>query len=762
VRISDAERLRILQGIDPRIAELPAGIAGAWAAIHSRGLSSRINAQDWYAYQTEAADLHKRRELLRHHKGILQAAALARFDARREVEGHGAAWRELNAFARGVQRMVIDRRADLIAARIEHADRLDASLSDDSVKRWARRRAGECGAVMFRAGDSLSERYCAGRNYASSFGIDAPELKEDATEDETAPAVARLACRRWWLRRARRKVDRDLEAEEISAGRVRRSAGVYVSDANMRRGEAQARRNRQLLLDLQAVNELGEAFTLADLQESSLANPHIRRCELMVRLKGCEALADRVGYVGRFLTWTLPSRYHAQPSNMSDRNPAWIAAGEPSPREGQMVLRDLWAKARASLAKMHARYFGVRVAEPHADATPHWHLLLFIAADQADAVCDLLRRYAMADSPEEPGADKHRFKVEVIDKAKGSATAYVAKYVAKMTTGKGLDAARSRDADGEQREVGTPWESAQRARRWASVHGIRQFQFVGTPPIGIWRECRRLEGPVPREFNGRPLTARTWSAMENARQAADGVPVERIAEDGSVEVVKVPDYAAHVRALGGVHIKRDDLRVRVWRQADGTLGAYGDLAAPATRGVAAVQSLRVPVGVRRSHVRRRERNGRAVVSCRLSTVYAPSRVNVAEVLTRLHVWTIKPREDAPQRAAGETAPWTRVNNCNRAGEGDAAPSTIHAAGDAVLPAESPPVTVIDRDPAPSDPPMQASTPTESPQARWLREFGTAKHRIKAAAADRLRADPAACDRVLSLFARRERQGEKPK
>jgi hypothetical protein len=746
MRITDDERLRILRSIDPRIAELPAGVAGAWTAIHSRGLPVRINAEDWYAYQSEIGDLHKRRELLRHHKGILQTAALARFDVTREAKGHGAAWRELNAFARGVQRFVIDRRADLIAERIEHADRLSASMCDDSVKRWARRRAGECGAVMMRAGDSLSERYCAGRNYAAGFGIDAPELREDATEDETAPAVARLACRRWWLKRARKKVDRDVEHEAMAAGRVRTGAAIYVSDANMHRGRQQAARNRQLLLNLQAVNELGDSFTVADLVERSNANPHIRRCELMVRVKGCEALADQIGFTGLFLTWTLPSRFHAFPSRSRTVNPKWIAAGQPTPRAGQLQLRELWAKARASLAKMHAQYFGIRVSEPHKDETPHWHLLLFVPPAQADAVCDLLRRYALADSPDEPGAQVRRFKVEKILKEKGGATHYVAKYISKMTTGHGLDVTKSRDADGEQVDVGKPFESAERAQRWAAVHGIRQFQFFGTPPVGLWREFRRLDGPIPREFNGRPLTARAWCAMENARRAADA-----------------SDYAAHVRALGGIGVKRADLRVSLWRIQDGTLGAYGELQPAATRGVAAPLTLRLPVGVRRSHVRRRERNGRAVVSCRLSTVYAPARVNVAQVLTRLHTWTIKPREDAPQRAAGETAPWTRVNNCNRVGEGDAAPSTISAAGDAVPPADPPTLTMHDRQIASSDPPIGASTPPESPHARWLRRFGTPKDRARAAAADRLRADPEASARVLSMFARREqRQGEKPK
>jgi hypothetical protein len=69
----------------------------------------------------------------------------------------------------------------------------------------------------------------------------------------------------------------------------------------------------------------------------------------------------------------------------------------------------------------------------------------------------------------------------------------------------------------------------------------------------------------------------------------------------------------------------------------------------------------------------------------------------------------------------------------------------------------------DRQIASSDPPIGASTPPESPHARWLRRFGTPKDRARAAAADRLRADPEASARVLSMFARREqRQGEKPK
>lgn len=675
----------------------------AYAAERAAELQQRDRET---AERVEREDRRRRRKLLRNHPGRVQELALGRFDQTRRERGFNPAWRELNAYARGVQSMVMERRAEFEAARIAAADVLHRGLSDASVKRWAQRRAGECGAAMMHA-ETLAGRYAAGSDYAAGYGIDAPELREGSTDEQTAPAVARLACRKWWTRRARRQLDRDIEREEIDAGHVRRGAAHYVSHANMERGLAQAERNRQLLLSLEAVNELGESFTLADLIERSNANPHIRRCELMVRLKGCEAVADRMGWVGRFLTWTLPSKYHAHPSNMPADNPRWIAAGRPKPRQGQAQLRDLWAKARASLAKMHARYFGIRVAEPHADAAPHWHLLLFVAPEQADAVCDLLRRYAFSEDADEPGAAEHRFRVEVIDKAKGGATSYVAKYVSKMTTGTGLDAARSRDADGVQREVGAPFESAQRARRWASVHGIRQFQFFGTPAVGIWRECRRLDGPIPREFNHRPLTAKTWCAMESARAAADR-----------------SDYAAHVLALGGMCQPRESMRVGVWSEQLGTLGRYGDQNAPTPRGLAAVQALRVPVGRRRRRVRRIADGARVAVSCQVVRVYAVERVHVAEVVTRPHVWVIKQKSEGA-RAGGDGAPWTRVTNCNQ-----------HAAADPAAPADDPPQRPAD--------------------AQWMRDFGTGKERAAARKAEITRSDPAAVAAALTKFDQRER------
>ena len=79
---------------------------------------------------------------------------------------------------------------------------------------------------------------------------------------------------------------------------------------------------------------------------------------------------------------------------------------------------------------------------------------------------------------EEAGAKKSRFEAKKLDPAKGGAVAYVAKYVAKNIDGV--------DADGKCIGVDDETDldfinSAERVQAWKSRHGIRQFQFVGSP-----------------------------------------------------------------------------------------------------------------------------------------------------------------------------------------------------------------------------------------------------------------------------------------
>ena len=98
--------------------------------------------------------------------------------------------------------------------------------------------------------------------------------------------------------------------------------------------------------------------------------------------------------------------------------------------------------------------------------------MVVLDEDQAEILTSVLRDYVLRDSPDEHGAEKHRFKVEKIDPSKGSATGYVAKYISKSIDGYGLD----EDLDGNEAST-----AAERIVAWASVWKIRQFQTRWRP-----------------------------------------------------------------------------------------------------------------------------------------------------------------------------------------------------------------------------------------------------------------------------------------
>lgn len=302
------------------------------------------------------------------------------------------------------------------------------------------------------------------------------------SRDSFAQQLNRLRDPAWW-RRALRQRFQCVELQDIRTGQVHAQASPYVSPKSLRRHEHDRRRMAELLASLEVVNDnTGELLALGDVVANSQANPANRRSAMMVRIKGIERHALAKGHEAHFLTITAPSRMHPRHSTGAPND----KHDGTHPRKAQQYLNRVWRKAMRSAKHHGLSCYGLRVVEPHHDACPHWHVLVFTPPSDAAQLLGTFRSYALADSPDEPGAAEHRFKVEAIDPAKGSAVGYVAKYVSKSIDGEGIEADSESDCPGD--------DAARRIVAWARLWRIRQFQFFGVPAITPTRELYRHDG----------------------------------------------------------------------------------------------------------------------------------------------------------------------------------------------------------------------------------------------------------------------------
>ncbi len=363
-------------------------------------------------------------------------------------------------------------------------------------------------------------------------------------KDDIAPAVIRMFTESWWRSRLRRVASAWREHLQIAVGNVSKKRHAYASKNCVTDWREQKRRTREFLKGLELEDEDGNRISLIEKYDGSVANPAIRRCELMTRIRGFENICNELGYVGEFYTLTAPSKYHAT-TKAGYRNSKWNGA---SPADTQSYLTGLWARIRAKLHREEIRIFGIRVAEPHHDGTPHWHMLMFMLPEDVERVRHIIRDYAWEEDRHELRSDKAkkaRFHAEAIDPEKGSATGYVAKYISKNIDGYALDG-ETDDESGELLKETAPAVSA-----WAARWHIRQFQFIGGAPVTVYRELRRLADT----------------------ETAHGLSVEFAAVHDAADA---GDWAGYVNAQGGPFVRRDDLQVRTLYEPRAESNQYGE------------------------------------------------------------------------------------------------------------------------------------------------------------------------------------------
>jgi hypothetical protein len=432
-------------------------------------------------------------------------------------------------------------------------------------------------------------------SFAESMGIPQPEHRKKLLPEHAQCGLLKLLDTKWWQRRLKKARALMREHLAIAMGQVSKSASTYCSRDCLSEYKEQQRKNWQYIEKSVLIDEdTEETVELSDMVLRSVANPAIRRHELMVRTRGCEDIANHLGLTGLFLTLTAPSKYH-NTRKKGGFIENWNGA---SPRDAQSYLNAVWSRIRAQLARDDVRWFGVRVAEPHHDGTPHWHLLLWLTPENVAHARNVFIEYAIEDDTAEllpkktktreyvgPLDYRPRCDVKIIDPEKGTATGYIAKYISKNIDGFAMD----QDKDDETGE--SIKETAKNVCAWKSRWSIRQFQFFGGAPVTTYRELRRYANIDKASFNEylTTLSRKELIAIYNDHaMAADlhgpRLPASQLktkdlfarisnvyqptVEHQSGNVVQAMqsadtgDWMGYVMGQGGPFVKRKDLIIR--------------------------------------------------------------------------------------------------------------------------------------------------------------------------------------------------------
>ncbi|WP_429169066.1 replication endonuclease [Aeromonas rivipollensis] len=555
-----------------------------------------------------------------------------------------------------------DMRRELVAA--EWARRCQQLLNSGANERTATELLAELGA------QAQAWHFCPAlpvhpRTHAERL-LERPLT--DAERDNLAPAVdkfegaaasllVRLLDESWWLRKINRAWAIYCELIAILTGQVRKGVSPYASAHAVREFTQRKAAQRAWMENMSAVNEeLGQEIDLTDAIMASVANPEIRRHELMVRMRGFEDMAQEQGKLGLFLTLTAPSSYHAWRVGKQDKSKTYQNEdfNNATPTETNRLLCKQWARFRAALAREKVGAFGFRVVEPHHDATPHWHCLLFINPEHQHVFLTLLAFHFTAAERDElkmpNGAelnalaqsrirnklphiksllditDKQTIKAinprvnwKVIDPEKGSATGYIAKYIAKNIDGHkvGMDYEAEAPVDHTTIAVAA----------WASCWRIRQFQQIGGPAVSVWRELRRLGDDVIE-----------WDrVLELARHAARNAR-----------------WGDFINAMGGIDAPRKEHLIRLSKRMDEAANKYGE---------DVIKLLGVITDVGNTAVTRTEgwkivRKGAAVSGLGEQREHA-----------------VGERSELPL-SSGSCAPWSSFNNCTEGSKSGVKGSTL--------------------------------------------------------------------------------------
>jgi hypothetical protein len=336
---------------------------------------------------------------------------------------------------------------------------------------------------------------------------------------------------KWWMNKLKFIY---LQSKDTVARYLRlicKERQVYLLNQNFEILKENRARNKIFIESLVAINEAGEKFNLDDIRDGSLSNTNNRSAELNARFSGFEQYAKKHGYEADLITITAPSRFHAvHMSGFPNKK-----YNKSSVSSAQEYFTSNWDCIRAKIHRNHYEHLGFRVVEPHHDGTPHWHFLVFSKKEHREKVINTFKDYFLKDSPREFGAESNRVNILPINIHKKGSN-YLKKTLKKELNLTGKNESKKNISS----------DDLERIYEWGCLWKIRQFEQFGGPPVGVWREARRIakEAKVPDN----PL----WKA----------------AKEG--------DWLSYIELSDCMKLSRLKAPIKLYKQYDETLNMYGE------------------------------------------------------------------------------------------------------------------------------------------------------------------------------------------
>jgi len=472
------------------------------------------------------------------------------------------------------------------------------SLADRRTKKIARY-VGEIGDLIeFSRSDIKRYSVClAQTDYADPIkkvevakkllGTDIPGATFESQHARTCDAS-------FWRKILTTQVARAQENLFLRLGKLGKASEQYASDLGVRGREAQLRA-QQLWIENTVIvpkpNPNSELEAGDDCKEIRLADvvtgPAEKFSKLYAFVNAMETIAVESNLSSAMLTITLEPEWHPNPAYGEK---SWNGK---SPREAHKSFCKRWQSICRDLHRSGVRISGLRVAEPHADACPHYHTWLLYRPEHETRILLTVMRYFQLKlkvrSPAvagEPSADivyenqkdfiagrgipsslaSKGVQVELsrIDRKLSSGASYVMKYIMKTLPASSSDCAKLQGTAEELLKAKT--QNMRRVDAYRSIWGINQGQLFGIAKcLTAWEMLRKM--------NNAPMHAHLKKLWIMARGGDREGRIEKGAGQPG-------DAYGFLKSLGGLDAARNGKRSGKYlvlaRLVETTTNKFGD------------------------------------------------------------------------------------------------------------------------------------------------------------------------------------------